>query len=182
MKGKNCIKAKYVVVIATVNQTLWIRKIMTNLSMNQEDSTQFFVENQAPNQSTSKSFKYLRQELGICRSKSWKYDHWNILSFSVVLFKITVKLTDMNKFVFILLFPHFLLSVYCYPITFDSFSILLIFYEYVNLHIDKIIPSTHKKNNKWLIEFLLKKLTNDWVVGLSDRLGIKVVSLTYRLG
>ncbi|XP_014632947.1 uncharacterized protein LOC114420512 [Glycine soja] len=40
-------EAEYVAIVATVNQALWIRKIMTDLHMKQEESTQIFVDNQA---------------------------------------------------------------------------------------------------------------------------------------
>ena len=39
-------EAEYVAVVAVVNQVLWIMKLMTNLHMEQEDSTQLFVDNQ----------------------------------------------------------------------------------------------------------------------------------------
>ena len=40
-------KAEYVVVAAAVNQYLWIRKLMANLFMEQKESTQILVDNQA---------------------------------------------------------------------------------------------------------------------------------------
>ena len=40
-------EAEYVAVVAAVNQALWIRKIMTDLHMEQEENTQIFVDNQA---------------------------------------------------------------------------------------------------------------------------------------
>ena len=40
-------EAEYVAATAAVNQALWIRKLMTNLHMEQQDSTQIFVDNQA---------------------------------------------------------------------------------------------------------------------------------------
>ncbi|WVZ10601.1 hypothetical protein V8G54_015131 [Vigna mungo] len=40
-------EAEYVVVAAVVNQTVWIRKIMADLHIEQEDSTKIFVDNQA---------------------------------------------------------------------------------------------------------------------------------------
>ena len=39
-------KAEYVVVVAAVNQYLWIRKLMANLFMEQKESTQILVDNQ----------------------------------------------------------------------------------------------------------------------------------------
>ncbi|XP_057990269.1 disease resistance protein RPV1-like [Hevea brasiliensis] len=40
-------EAEYVAAVAAVNQTLWIRKLLTDLHMKQEESTQIFVDNQA---------------------------------------------------------------------------------------------------------------------------------------
>ena len=40
-------EAEYVAATAAVNQALWIRKLMTDLHMEQQDSTQIFVDNQA---------------------------------------------------------------------------------------------------------------------------------------
>jgi len=40
-------EAEYVAAVVVVNQALWIRKIMTDLHMKQEESTQIFVDNQA---------------------------------------------------------------------------------------------------------------------------------------
>jgi len=40
-------EAEYVVAATTVNQTLWIRKVMIDLHMEHEDNTKIFVENQA---------------------------------------------------------------------------------------------------------------------------------------
>ncbi|XP_028078659.1 uncharacterized protein LOC114280479 [Camellia sinensis] len=42
-------KTKYVVVAATVNQALWIRKLMVDLHMEQKESTQILADNQAAN-------------------------------------------------------------------------------------------------------------------------------------
>ncbi|XP_019430189.1 PREDICTED: uncharacterized protein LOC109337630 [Lupinus angustifolius] len=39
-------EAKYVVVVTIVNQAIWIRKLMTNLHMEQTESTHVFVDNQ----------------------------------------------------------------------------------------------------------------------------------------
>ena len=40
-------EAEYVAAVAAMNQALWIKKIMTNLHMKQEESTHIFVDNQA---------------------------------------------------------------------------------------------------------------------------------------
>ena len=40
-------EAEYVAAAAAVNQALWIRKLMTDLHMKQEDCTQIFVDNEA---------------------------------------------------------------------------------------------------------------------------------------
>ncbi|CAL5368182.1 unnamed protein product [Camellia sinensis] len=40
-------EAEYVAATAAVNQALWIRKLMTDLHMEQQESTQIFVDNQA---------------------------------------------------------------------------------------------------------------------------------------
>ncbi|KAH9678563.1 hypothetical protein KPL71_025767 [Citrus sinensis] len=40
-------KAEYVAVAAAVNQALWIKKLMTDLHMEQQEGTQIFVDNQA---------------------------------------------------------------------------------------------------------------------------------------
>ena len=40
-------EAEFVAVVAAVNQALWIRKLMTDLHMELEESTQIFVDNQA---------------------------------------------------------------------------------------------------------------------------------------
>ena len=45
--AQSTVEAEYVAVVAAMNQALWIRKIMTDLHMKQEESTQIFVENQA---------------------------------------------------------------------------------------------------------------------------------------
>jgi hypothetical protein len=39
-------EAKHIVVVAAVNQALWIRKLMTNLQMEQKESTQILIYNQ----------------------------------------------------------------------------------------------------------------------------------------
>ena len=38
---------KYVASTSAVNQALWIKKLLTNLHMEQEESTHIFVDNQA---------------------------------------------------------------------------------------------------------------------------------------
>jgi hypothetical protein len=40
-------EAEYVVATAAVNQAIWIRKLMANLQMEQKESTQILVDNQA---------------------------------------------------------------------------------------------------------------------------------------
>ena len=44
---KSTVEAEYVVVVAAVNQALWIRKLMANLFIEQNESTQILVDNQA---------------------------------------------------------------------------------------------------------------------------------------
>ena len=39
-------EAKYVAVATVVNQALWLRKLMTDLKMVQDDATKIFVDNQ----------------------------------------------------------------------------------------------------------------------------------------
>jgi hypothetical protein len=40
-------EAEYIAAAAAVNQAIWIRKLMTDLHMNQTESTKIFVDNQA---------------------------------------------------------------------------------------------------------------------------------------
>ena len=45
--SQSTVEAEYVVAAATVNQALWIRKLMADLFMEQKESTQILVDNQA---------------------------------------------------------------------------------------------------------------------------------------
>ncbi|KAA3461415.1 Copia protein [Gossypium australe] len=44
--AQSTIEAEYVVVVATINQALWLRKLLTYLDMKQEVSIEVFVDNQ----------------------------------------------------------------------------------------------------------------------------------------
>ncbi len=39
-------EAEFVVAAATVNQAIWLRKLMEGLQQNEEESTEIFVDNQ----------------------------------------------------------------------------------------------------------------------------------------
>ena len=45
--AQSTVEAKYIAIVAAVNQALWLRKLLTDLDMKQEVSTKVFVDNQA---------------------------------------------------------------------------------------------------------------------------------------
>ena len=44
---QSTVEAEYIVVVAAVNQALWLRKLLTDLDIKQEVSTRVFEDNQA---------------------------------------------------------------------------------------------------------------------------------------
>ena len=44
--AQSIVEAEYIVVVATVNQALWLRKLLRYLDMKQKVSTRVFVDNQ----------------------------------------------------------------------------------------------------------------------------------------